>query len=48
MTLLTQAESCLKDTFIKASFMLVNILLDIKKILEEKALLNFPLPNILK
>ena len=43
--IITQAELCLKGTFVKASFMFVTIFLDIK-IVGEKTLLTCPVPNI--
>ena len=44
---ITQAELCLKGTFVVASFMFVTIFLDLK-IPAEKKLLTLPVPRILK
>ena len=43
----TQAELCLKGTFVKATFMFVTIFLDMK-VLQEKTLLTSPVQNITK
>ena len=43
----TQAELCLKGTFVIGSFMFVTTFLDMK-IPGEETLLSFPAPNILK
>ena len=46
--IITQAELCLKGTFVKTSFMFVTIFLDIYEILGEKNLLTRPVQSILK
>ena len=41
-------ELCLKTTFVKESFMMVTIFLDVYENLGEKALLTLPASSILK